>query len=144
MAMHALVQRAVREAVADDFGQRLAEAAADALEQAWASAQAGVHQADLFHSTEALRLRLHVGERLWDGRMHPVLRRAVDHLAALGRTAAARDTAEALLRQARDVLGEEHRDVLFLRAQAAHAAGQLGEAAPAYAELARARATPRR
>lgn len=130
VATHALVQRAVLETVPEQAA--LAEAAADALEQAWA-ADGGGRLAALFDSVAALRRA--AGEQLWRGGMHPVLRRVGEYLLGLGRTAAAREAVGTLLRQARECLGEQHRDVLFLRMQLACADGELGELAQAHGEL---------
>ncbi|MDI1463992.1 tetratricopeptide repeat protein [Catellatospora sp. KI3] len=130
VATHALVQRAVLETVPEQAA--LAQAAADALEQLWA-ADAGSGLPALFDSVTALRRA--VGEQLWRDGMHPVLRRVGEHLLALGRTVAAREVVGVLLAQARERLGEQHRDVLFLRMQLACATGELGESAAAHAEL---------
>ncbi|GHJ43841.1 tetratricopeptide repeat protein [Catellatospora sp. TT07R-123] len=130
VATHALVQRAVLEAAPDQPG--LARAAADALEQAWA-VDGGRHLAALYDSVTALRRA--AGDHLWHERMHPVLRRIGDHLAGLGRVAAAQQATAQLLAQARGHLGEQHRDVLFLRMQAARADGELGRVAESYAAL---------
>ncbi|WP_155372957.1 tetratricopeptide repeat protein [Catellatospora vulcania] len=133
VAMHALVQRAVRESVPDTELPALARAAADALDEAWAVPDHSLPVAALYDSLLALRRA--VGEHLWHQRMHPVLRRLAEHLMALGRTGAARDAADELLAQARERLGGEHRDVIFLAAQRAQAVGELGDPAAALTEL---------
>ncbi|GAA1607876.1 tetratricopeptide repeat protein [Catellatospora bangladeshensis] len=130
IAMHALVQRAVREAVPEPELPRLARAAADALEQAWI---AGVDPAALYDSIETVRRE--AGEHLWHGGLHPVLRRIGEHLNRVGRATAALGAVQDLLREARARLGEEHRDVLVLRTQVAETQGDLGDAAGARAEL---------
>lgn len=133
IAMHALVQRAIREAMPAALVPDVVQAAADALEESWTSAENG-HDIEAIHtSIEALR-RV-AGEHLWQGRMHPVLRRALEHLDHVGRTSAARDTAEDLLRQARSRLGEAHSDTVFLRVSSACATGELGDRATALAAL---------
>ncbi|MFI9102144.1 hypothetical protein ACIGXA_16625 [Streptomyces fildesensis] len=132
---HALVQRAARETVPAEDRPALAAAAADALEEVWASRETGPDLAAALHrNVEALRLT--AGELLWEGRMHPVLRRTGPHLTGLGRAAAARDTCSELLGRARARLGDGHRDVLFLRSQVAQAVGDLGNATAAHGELA--------
>ncbi|MEV4413611.1 tetratricopeptide repeat protein [Catellatospora sp. NPDC049609] len=130
VAMHALVQRAVREAVPEPELPGLARTAADALEQAWT---ADADPAALYDSIEAVRRA--AGEHLWHGGMHPVLRRIGEHLNRVGRATAARDALADLLRQARARLGDEHRDVLVLRTQTAETNGDLGDAAGALAAL---------
>lgn len=133
VAMHALVQRAIREAMESALVPEAVQAAADALDEASTSLENG-HDVEAVHtSIEALR-RVG-GKHLWQGRMHPVLRRVVEHLNDVGRTVAARDTAEELLRHARTLLGEEHRDVVFLRVRSACATGDLGDRAAALAAL---------
>ncbi|GAA2394468.1 tetratricopeptide repeat protein [Catellatospora methionotrophica] len=134
VAMHALVQRAVREAVPESELPALARTAADALDEAWATPDPALPVAALYDSLLALRRA--AGEHLWRPGMHPVLRRLAEHLMAVGRTGAARDTAGELLEQARERLGGEHRDVIFLAAQQAQAVGELGDPATAHAALA--------
>jgi len=131
VVMHALVQRAVREAVAPTAAPRLARAAADALDEAWAAADgAPALAAAVYDGVTAVRRT--VGDHLFGGGMHPVLRRVAEYLAAVGRAAAARDAAEDLLRQARSHHDERHRDVVFLQTQVARALGDLGDPAGAY------------
>jgi hypothetical protein len=142
VAMHALVQRAVRESVPDAELPGLARAAADALDEAWAAPDGGLPVAALYDSLLALHRA--VGELLWHGGMHPVLRRLGEHLMAVGRTAAARDALDDLVRQAHTRLGGEHRDSVFLAAQRAQAVGELGDPAAAHADLTRLRADAER
>lgn len=138
VAMHALVQRAVLDRVPQEALPALAVAAADALDQVWAAAPGGPGgQAALYDSVEALCRA--AGDHLWDGGMHPVLRRVGKHLVDLGRADAAREVAGRLLPQARARLGDGHRDVLFLDSQVACAQGELGDWAAAYADLTRLR-----
>ncbi|MFI7602445.1 NB-ARC domain-containing protein [Actinoplanes sp. NPDC049681] len=131
VVMHALVQRAVREAVAPTVVPQLARAAADALDEAWAAADGEPALAAAVYDGVAA-VRRAVGDHLFDGGMHPVLRRVAEYLAAVGRSAAARDAAEDLLRQARSRHGERHRDVVFLQTQVARALGDLGDPTGAY------------
>ncbi|WP_144126891.1 tetratricopeptide repeat protein [Catellatospora sichuanensis] len=137
VAMHALVQRAVRESVPDAELPALVRAAADALDEAWTRPDPDLPVAALYDSLLALRRA--AGEHLWHGVMHPVLRRLGEHLMALGRTAAARDSLDELLRHARARLGDGHRDAIFLAAQRAQSIGELGDPAAAHAELTRLR-----
>lgn len=146
--VHALVQRAARESVPERVRQHLAVAAADAVEELWSASterayepetEAGLWsatterayepetEAGLYRSVEVLR-RTTGGDLLWDGRMHPVLRRIGPYLAGLGRDTVARDVCQELLERARAHLGDEHRDVLYLRCRVALAAGELGDA----------------
>ncbi|ALG08164.1 tetratricopeptide repeat protein [Kibdelosporangium phytohabitans] len=123
--VHALVQRTVRQLVAEERRDALAVAAADAVEEAW---EVPENPAVLYRNAEVLHGI--AGTRLWDNGMHPMLRRLSQHLAATGRADAARQTATVLLGQAR-----EHRDVLFLRGQIAAATGDLGNHAEAARSL---------
>ena len=136
--VHALVQRAARESVPEQVRQRLAVAAADAVEELWSSTAECAYEpeteAALYRGVEVLR-RTTGGDLLWDGRMHPVLRRIGPYLAGLGRDAAARDVCQELLERARTRLGDEHRDVLYLRCRVALAAGELGDAAATRASM---------
>jgi len=124
--VHAMVQRAVRDLVPEERRGPLVAAAADALEEGW---HAQGNAAMLYRCTQVLHAV--AGARLWDGGMHPVLRRLGRHLVATGRADAAKEIAEELLGQA-----SEPRDVLFLRGQVAAAVGELGNPAEA-ARLAR-------
>jgi hypothetical protein len=114
--VHALVQRTVRQVAAEERRSLLAVAAADAVEEAW---QVPENPAMLYRNAAVLRGI--AGSALWDNGMHPMLRRLSQHLAVIGRAEAAKETATALLGQAR-----EQRDVLFLRGQIAAATGDLG------------------
>lgn len=143
VAMHALVQRAVLDGVPQQALPGLAVAAADALDQTWATAPGGPSwQAALYDSVEALCRA--AGDQLWDDGMHPVLRRVGKHLVGLGRADAARKAAGNLLRQARARLGDGHRDALFLGCQVACADGELGDWAAAHTDLTRLRLTAER
>ncbi|MER5269130.1 tetratricopeptide repeat protein [Actinosynnema sp. NPDC002837] len=131
---HALVQRAARDLVPDLAP--VAVTAADAIEREWSTADADTAAA-LYRNAEVLRSV--AGEHLWDGGMHPVLRRLGRHLAEIGRLAAARDVATELLARATDP-----RDVVVLRTQVAKAIGDLGDAATALAHFGEIRATAER
>lgn len=131
--VHALVQRAARET--DDALATTVAAAADALAQAWSAGPGGYETAAaLYRSIGTLRAT--AGEHLWAGGMHPVLRRVGEFLIHLGRATAARQACGELVAQARTRLGDGHRDVLVLRAQAAQAALEHGAADVAQEELA--------
>ncbi|GAA3790522.1 hypothetical protein GCM10023083_27550 [Streptomyces phyllanthi] len=130
--VHALVQRAARESVPEQVRPCLAMAAADAVEELWSSTAECAYEpgteAALYRNVEVLR-RTTGGDLLRGGRMHPVLRRIGPYLAGLGRDAVARDVCQELLEPARTRLGDEHRDVLYLRCRVALAVGELGDAA---------------
>lgn len=137
--VHALVQRAIRDGVPADRRERLATAAADALEEVWSApdCEPGMETA-LYRSAEVLLAN--AGGHLWHGGgLHPLLRRFGPHLTALGRPAAARDMAQGLADQARWRLGDGHRDILTLRSQAAQAGGDLGDTTEAVRSLAEIR-----
>ncbi|WP_155856078.1 tetratricopeptide repeat protein [Cellulomonas sp. URHD0024] len=131
VAMHALVQRAVREALDPAAAPMLARAAADALEEAWAATDADpALEASMYDGVTTLRRT--AGDHLFDEGMHPVLRRSAEYLATVGRSTVARDAAEDLLLQARSRQGDQGRDVVFLESQVARAIGDLGDPAGAY------------
>ncbi|MEV7340294.1 NB-ARC domain-containing protein [Streptomyces sp. NPDC093544] len=136
--VHALVQRAARETVPEPARPHLAVAAADAVEELWSSTAESEYrpgtEAALYRNVEVLR-RTTAGDLLWNGRMHPVLRRIGPYLAGLGRDAAARDLGRELLEQARARLGDGHRDVLALRCQVALAIGEMGDTTAARTSL---------
>lgn len=127
---HALVQRAARDLLPDLAPY--AVAAADAIEREWFSADRDTAAA-LHRNAEVLRSV--AGEHLWQDGMHPVLRRLGQHLADIGRLAAARDVASELL-----ALATDPRDVVALRTQVARAIGDLGDAATALAHFGEIRA----
>ncbi|MFJ6085909.1 tetratricopeptide repeat protein [Streptomyces sp. NPDC092369] len=183
--VHSLVQRAIRDGVPADHRERLATAAADALEEVWPAPDCDPEtETALYRSAEVLLA--HADGQLWQGgepsprpgphplslpdphllplphprpphlplpsppphlslpshpplRLHPLLRRFGPHLTALGRPGAARDMAQGLADRARRRLGDGHRDVLILRAQAAQAAGDLGDTTTALHSLAEIR-----
>lgn len=137
--VHSLVQRAIRDDVPPERRERLATAAADALEEVWSAPDCEPEtETVLYRSAEVLLAR--ADGHLWRaGGLHPLLRRFGRHLTAVGRPAAARDMAQRLADQARGRLGDGHRDVLTLRAQAAQAEGDLGGTAAALRSLGRIR-----
>ncbi|MFF4256971.1 tetratricopeptide repeat protein [Streptomyces sp. NPDC001663] len=137
--VHSLVQRAIRDEVPPDRRERLATAAADALEEVWSAPDCEPEtETVLYRSAEVLLA--HADGHLWRaGGLHPLLRRFGQHLTALGRPAAALDMAQGLADRARRRLGDGHRDVLTLRAQAAQAEGDLGGTAAALRSLGRIR-----
>lgn len=132
--VHALVQRAVRDSVPSPDRARLAGAAADAIEEVWSAPDCDPEiKPTLYRCAEVLLAT--AGDDLWDGGMHPLLRRLGEHLIVIGRPDAAREIASRLLDEARERLGDGHRDVLFLRSQVAHAVGDSGGHAAALASL---------
>ncbi len=131
---HALVQRATRDLIPDLAP--VAVTAADAIEREWATADLDTAAAP-YRNAEVLRSV--AGEHLWDGGMHPVLRRLGRHLAETSRPAAARDVASDLL-----VHATEPRDVVVLRTQVAEAIGDLGDPATALAHFTEIRADAER
>ena len=131
---HGLVQRATRDLIPDLAP--VAVTAADAIEREWSTADPDTAAA-LYRNAEVLRSV--AGEHLWDGGMHPVLRRLGQHLAEIGRPAAARDVASDLLAHA-----TEPRDVVVLRTQVAKAIGDLGDPATALAQCTEIRAEAER
>lgn len=139
LRVHALLQRAVREAAGPDEAPALVTAAADALLRIWPEIERDATDAQLLRgNTEALHT--HGQAHLWSGQngCHPVLFRAGNSLGEIGLAAAAADYFEAMRRTATDRLGADHADTLTTRHELARWRGEAGDpagAAHAYTEL---------
>ncbi|MCE6996448.1 tetratricopeptide repeat protein [Saccharothrix sp. S26] len=132
--MHALVQRAAREAFAADGGvlDEVVDAAAQALDEVWPEF---TRDADLVSALRAntAALRAVAESELWAVGAHGVLCRAADSLGAAGAVDDARVQFEALREQAERHLGSRHVETLVIRAKAAQWLGETGDFAGAAA-----------
>ena len=130
--MHALVQRAVRERLADDRLDALARTAADALMEVWPPVDRADDVSRLLR-TNALTLRRRRPDALWDPERgaHPVLRRTSRSLGDAALLADAIRFSRELLDEAVERLGLDHSDTLAISNDLAvwqSDAGELEEA----------------
>jgi NB-ARC domain/Tetratricopeptide repeat len=135
--IHALVQRATREALTALDSAATARAAADALLEAWPPVEQdpGLGQA-LRSNTEALNINF--PRVLWSPRIHPVLLRAGRSLGEAGSVTAAVIYFRQMTDTALQLLGPDHPDTLTTRHELAlwqGQAGNAGEAAASYRSL---------
>ncbi|NUT49989.1 MAG: tetratricopeptide repeat protein [Saccharothrix sp.] len=138
VAVHALIQRVVRDAVPADRLLVVAKAAADAVLDTWPDDDSTAP--DL---TQALRsavetLHVHAPRALWRPTRHPVLFRAGRSLGWSGQVRAATGFFEQLHRQARSILGPDHRDTFDTRNDLAYwqaSSGDTAEAVAAFRQL---------
>lgn len=132
--VHALVQRAVRESLAEPAAADIVRTAADALLESWPTLDE--HAGRLLRANSAA-LRRHGESTLWQPERgaHPVLARTVDSLGA----AAQLSEAIALCRDLADVsiaqLGRDHPDTFLLLNQLSIWLGDAGLLAEALAQL---------
>lgn len=134
--VHALVQRAVREALDSDRRAAVARAAADALDEVWPEIERDSDQAAVLRSNAAA-LHSRTDFLLWQEEIHPVLMRLGDSMAVAGQLRAAIDHFERLSTTAEQRLGRDHPDVLDARSEHAHYRGRAGDAAGAAAAFGR-------
>jgi tetratricopeptide (TPR) repeat protein len=126
------VQAAVRAAMPEQTLRRAAVAAADAVLQAW-PAEAGDLPEWLARALRSCTdsLRQAAGDRLWDGRCHPLLLRAGDSLDSARLTGPAVAHWEELAGQSARLLGPDHPQTFEINerlAQAYLAADQTAQA----------------
>ncbi|MFJ6671275.1 tetratricopeptide repeat protein [Actinosynnema sp. NPDC091369] len=130
--MHALVQRAAREAFAaeEQVLHEVADVAAAALDEVWPDVP---RDADLMASLRANTAALEaVAETaLWASDSRVVLFTAADSLGQAGAVADARDHFSALHTKAERYLGARHADTLALRGKIAQWRGEAGDFAGA-------------
>jgi hypothetical protein len=134
IGVHALVQRAVREATAAQHVDGLAKVAADALVDIWPEIERDpVFGQHLRANTAALHAN--AGPHLWDrdAGAHRVLLTAGNSLGNAGLVAAAADYHGELHATAAQFLGPDHRDTLTIRGNLAWWRGQAGDPAAAAA-----------
>lgn len=124
--VHALVQRATRDRLADEQTSHAARAAADALLQLWPYPEPDpAFSATLRANTSALHQ--HTGDALLTPE-HPVLFRAGQSLGDTGQVTAAADYHQRLLADLLRVLGPDHPDTLAARNNLASWRAQTGDA----------------
>ncbi|MBB4966463.1 tetratricopeptide repeat protein [Saccharothrix violaceirubra] len=135
VAVHALVQRAVRDTFTPAKTSELAHVAARALTDLW-PATFDPESAQAFRSA-ALALHANTTPALREPDLHVVLFLVGRSLADAGQSAAAVTYFRALHAEADTHLGADHRDTLTARHNLAAALGELGRPAEAVAEYER-------
>ncbi|MEU4742840.1 tetratricopeptide repeat protein [Actinosynnema sp. NPDC023658] len=135
LAVHAMVQRVVRDNLSPAELHASAHVTADALLAVWP----GIDTTDP-DLTQALRsatgsLHACTAPTLWQPEGHTLLFRAGVSLGGSGQVAAAVDHFSMLRRQAEDELGQDHRDTLRARWYLAYWRSAAGDVAGAVAEF---------
>jgi hypothetical protein len=132
LRVHALVQRATREATPDGLHRPLAVTAADALIEVWPKPERDATHAQHLRANTA-RLHTTTGTLLWDQQegAHPVLFRAGNSLGETGLVTAAVAYYHDLHTTAHQHLGPDHPDTLATRNNLAGWRGQAGDPAGA-------------
>ncbi|BCJ69676.1 tetratricopeptide repeat protein [Polymorphospora rubra] len=135
--VHALVQRAIREATPADRAATVAATAADALAQRWPAVERDREIGQILRSNAAA-LQAGAGPLLWnpDRRAYRVLFTAGGSLGRAGLAAAAAEYFDRLCSVAEQCLGPAHRDTLTVRSRLARWRGTAGNAAGAVAAFA--------
>ncbi|MEV4647253.1 FxSxx-COOH system tetratricopeptide repeat protein [Saccharopolyspora sp. NPDC049357] len=124
--VHALVQRATRDALVPRRLGLVAKTAADALQHVWPDVERDTVLAEVLRAnTDALANT--AGEHLCKSRVHRVLFRAGTSLGNAGRLAQARDYFEQQHIVAREHLGASHPDTLTARREHARWRGHAGD-----------------
>ncbi|MGW6445064.1 tetratricopeptide repeat protein [Lentzea sp. NPDC055074] len=131
--VHALVQRATREALSGERAGAVVRAAADALEQAWPDGVTDPLRGQVLRAN-AKALADAGGTRLWSPTAHFVLFRAGRSLGESGHHAEAARYFDDLRATASANLGPDHLDTLLSRNNAAAWRGEGGDAAGALRE----------
>jgi hypothetical protein len=139
LRVHALVQRATREATPDGLHRPLAVTAADALIELWPDPERDATHAQHLRAN-TVRLHATTGTLLWDQQegAHPVLFRAGNSLGETGLVAAAVAYYHDLHTTAHQHLGPDHPHTLTTRHNLASWRGEAGDpagAATAYEQL---------
>ncbi|MDG4763308.1 FxSxx-COOH system tetratricopeptide repeat protein [Solwaraspora sp. WMMD406] len=132
LRVHALVQRATREATPDEHRRPLAVTAADALLELWPHTEHDATHA-LHLCANTIHLHTTTGTLLWnrDDRVHYVLFQAGNSLGGTGLVTAAADYFHNLHTAASQHLGPDHPDTLAARGNLASWRGEAGDAAGA-------------
>jgi hypothetical protein len=139
VAVHRLVQRAVRDDTRPDQVPHLATSAADAVLELWPHVEPDSTRAQDLR-TNVAALRDHAGDHLWsaDTGAHPVLFRTGTSLGETGLVRPAADYFQRLHTDAVQHLGPEHRHTLRARSDHAWWCGEAGDptgAVTTYREL---------
>jgi hypothetical protein len=132
--IHALVQRAVRDAMSTDVLDDATRAAADALYEAWPGKETDINLGQTLRANTAALHAAHA-DPLWSPEhgCHKVLFRAGMTLGLIGQSAAAAVYYRDLLATAVERLGVDHRDTLTARHGFGRWTGQAGAPAAAVA-----------
>ncbi|HEX8864314.1 MAG TPA: tetratricopeptide repeat-containing protein [Lentzea sp.] len=131
--VHALVQRAIREALPAAAHAVVAQAAADGLLESWPKNHRDTELASVLRSnTDALRANADTS--LWAGHGHPVLFLAGDSLGQAGQVHSAAHYYRSLSAIAEQRLGADHPDTLGARRCQVRWHGKAGDPAGAAAE----------
>ncbi|MFE9751408.1 tetratricopeptide repeat protein [Saccharothrix saharensis] len=135
VAVHALVQRAVRDTLTPDRLHTLARTVADALHTTWPAID--ITDPDLEQALRSNTTALHTNTSpaLLTPRLHAVLGRAGESLGETGQAHAAATHWQALRDQTLTHLGADHPDIMSTRNSLAHWRGKAGDPAGAAATL---------
>ncbi|MCK2243656.1 MULTISPECIES: tetratricopeptide repeat protein [unclassified Crossiella] len=125
--IHALVQRAIREALPTEGLATAATVAADALLQIWPVADRDPHTAAAALRSNATTLIAHTEASLWNSHCHPLLLRYNLSLGQSGQLHTAIGHARRLLDTALTQLGTEHLSTFAIRARLAHWRGEADD-----------------
>ncbi|MEV6825625.1 tetratricopeptide repeat protein [Amycolatopsis sp. NPDC051102] len=132
--VHALVQRATRDALQVPQLPAVTRAAADALKHIWPGIERNTALEQVLRAnTDALADV--AGEPLWEPHAHPVLFQAGNSLGGTGLVAEAKDYFRQIHTTATQQLGPDHPDTLRSRRCLAHWQGEAGNPAGAAAAL---------
>ena len=132
--VHALVQRATRDAFTDHQAGQVSRAAADALLQLWPDPERDPAASAILRANTTA-LHEHTGDTLLTPEVHTVLFRAGDSLGYTGQLTVAQDHFQRLLDQVLPVLGPDHPDTLATRHDLACWRGGAGDVAGAIEAL---------
>ncbi|MEV7046719.1 tetratricopeptide repeat protein [Amycolatopsis sp. NPDC051061] len=132
--VHALVQRATRDALPVPQLSAVARTAANALERIWPKIGRDTALEQLLRANTDSLADI-AGENLWAPRGHPVLFQAGNSLGETGLVAEARDYFRQLHTTATQQLGPDHPDTLTTRDSLARWQGEAGDPAGAAAAL---------
>ncbi|MFS8095588.1 tetratricopeptide repeat protein [Lentzea alba] len=124
--VHALVQRATRDAWPDDRTSSVVYAAAEALYEVWPDIERDTVLGQVLR-TNVDALAEVDREELWRPRCHAVLLRAGRSRGATGLVAEAIDYLDALSETAIRLLGDDHHDTLLIRNNLAHWRAEAGD-----------------
>jgi hypothetical protein len=130
--VHALVQRAARDALPAPQLPTVARAAADALLHIWPGTKGDAALEQVLRANSSA-LADSAGDHLWEPDGHPVLFRAGNSLGDAGLVTEARDYFHRLHTTATDRLGADHPDTLAIRSYFASWRGEAGDPAGAAA-----------
>ncbi|GAA0222294.1 hypothetical protein GCM10010492_20570 [Saccharothrix mutabilis subsp. mutabilis] len=126
VAVHALVQRAVRDERPAGFGDALAPVVAEALLHAWPGIEHDATSAKTLRANATTLIDL-AGPALWPGECHHLVFRNGNSLGDSGQVTAAHHYYRALHPAIADHLGPDHPDALAVRYHTAYWQGEAGD-----------------